>query len=241
MKEPEAGLSLRSLGWGRVPFFSYVFILLLIFSTPGCSREGSFFKAIEMKDYGALEKLLDSDPDLVNAVDDYGDTGINLAVEKYDLRLIKILVEAGSPMDYNGRRTGIPLVTVSCRGDFNMEILKYLLDSGADVNGQPQSRPSHAYGTPLQNAAARAQVETVKVLLSHGADVNMSSIPSNYFPNALHAALFPEPPAVEKRREIIKLLLDAGADPTVATAEGKSLAELSKIRFDGQNLFEASE
>jgi cytochrome c len=73
------------------------------------------------------------------------------------------------------------------------------LDSGADVD------QSDGSGTPLYLAVRAGHFAVAKLLIERGADVNASPTP------ALGPALIP---ALAKRRvDLIKLLLDGGADP----------------------------
>ncbi|WP_323816369.1 ankyrin repeat domain-containing protein [Cellvibrio sp. NN19] len=97
------------------------------------------------------------------------------------------------------------------------EALQYLLDQGLDPNQQNE------FGkTPLMYAVQENQLESVSILLSKKADPNLSTnIPNdncNYTLSksgmrALHyAARYASP-------EVIKLLIEKGADPIVATSE----------------------
>ncbi len=65
--------------------------------------------------------------------------------------------------------------------------------------------------TPLSLAAFFGQVEAVKVLLSHGADVNRKP-PSRFANTALDAAVS------GNRTEVVRVLLAAGGDPKVRSA-----------------------
>ena len=61
-----------------------------------------------------------------------------------------------------------PLMLAAQTGTF--EMVKYLVDSGADVNAT-----NHKNWTALMQAAAYGTVEMVKYLVEHGADVNATN------------------------------------------------------------------
>lgn len=97
------------------------------------------------------------------------------------------------------------------------EALRYLLEQGLDPNQQNE------FGkTPLMYAAQNNQLESVALLLSKKADPNLSTIipqdTCNYTLSksgmrALHYAVRYASP------EVIKLLIENGADPIVTTSE----------------------
>jgi len=80
------------------------------------------------------------------------------------------------------------------------EVVKMLLNKGADVNAQ-----GGYHGNPLQAASAEDHEAVVKLLLDKGADVNAQG--GNYG-NALQAASY------RGHEAVVKLLLDKGADVT---------------------------
>ncbi|OAP56492.1 hypothetical protein AYL99_09671 [Fonsecaea erecta] len=72
---------------------------------------------------------------------------------------------------------------------------------------------------PLYYAASYGLTETVRSLAEEGADLNEQA--GRYGGTALHAAVW------RKRPEIVDILLDAGADPTIRDYNGATAAELS--------------
>lgn len=88
------------------------------------------------------------------------------------------------------------------RGREDVELVRLLLDSGADVN----AAAGKARGwTALQGACLAGNVEAVEVLLASGADVNAAGSAFKGGP-ALHAA------CARGRVALVARLLDAGAD-----------------------------
>jgi ankyrin repeat protein len=83
----------------------------------------------------------------------------------------------------------------------HLDVVKLLLDQGADVNVQ-----GGEYGTALQAAALGGYLDVIKLLLDQGADVNVQG---DRYGTALQAAAWGE------HLDVVKLLLDQGADVNV--------------------------
>ncbi|MBI5463409.1 MAG: ankyrin repeat domain-containing protein [Ignavibacteriales bacterium] len=77
---------------------------------------------------------------------------------------------------------------------------KAALDNGADVNGKNEQ----AY-TPLLLAVMTANVDLVKFLIDHKADVNMKATATQIYPLMMAGS--------KRHLEVAKLLLKSGADP----------------------------
>lgn len=122
-----------------------------------------------------------------------------VAIEKGDLDAVKTLVEEGNtpdtPIDYGGNRL-TPLMKAAWEGE--LEIARYLIDKGADVNYSNQDKE-----TPLHQAIGREQVDLVRFLIEKGAKVNVADV-RGFTP--LHKA------AAAGNVEIVKLLVVAKAD-----------------------------
>ncbi|MEM7310874.1 MAG: ankyrin repeat domain-containing protein [Planctomycetota bacterium] len=96
-------------------------------------------------------------------------------------------------------------------GGVRMDLVRFLLDEGADPNAF-----GYDDGTPLMAAALLADVEAVQLLLARGAD-----------PNRTHPATLEGPlhwltakGFGKGANAVLKLLLDAGADPNAKAAVG---------------------
>ncbi len=128
-----------------------------------------------------------------------------IASERGYLRIMGLLIDSGS--DLNGRNSygDTPLIlalTAKQRG-----AVKLLVDSGADVN-----HPNDFGMSPFIGVCAKGDTDFMHYFLRRGADVNASfknrttgkTIPDNK--TALMYAV------VYRRREVVKALLDSGAN-----------------------------
>jgi ankyrin repeat protein len=154
--------------------------------------EGDLAKVRELLAAGAQPKHLATRSE--NALTDA--TRSSAGSESDRLAIVRELIVAGCPVESEA------LFAPASKG--KLEILKLLIEHGADVN---------AYGiadrgqTPLGAAVLAGQVEAVRTLIAAGADLNK--------PTGLIEQLRMPPLslAVEwKRTEVIRVLIEAGAD-----------------------------
>jgi ankyrin repeat protein len=84
-----------------------------------------------------------------------------------NLRRMQLLHFAGANVNARGN-SGMPLFLAA--GEGKLEVVRYLLDEGADVNAQ-----ENRAGTALIEAAYSGHVDVIKELLLRGADINVIS------------------------------------------------------------------
>jgi ankyrin repeat protein len=92
----------------------------------------------------------------------------------------------------------------------NLEIVKVMLDSGADINAVSRNKLS---ATPLQGAAAMQNLELARLLIARGANVNCRGEEGG---TPLHEA------AGNGQIELVKLLLANGANLNAKDDRGKT-------------------
>lgn len=144
------------------------------------------------------------------------------AAERGDASAVKALLAAGA--DPNARKHVITALEAAIRKS-SVEVVEALIAAGADPNSRVDGYPA------LQVAVREGCVEIVKALLAAGADVNAFGewVPGccQHRDTALHqAVLYFEVflnrdrgiPCIERRTEIVQVLLAAGAD---VNARGK--------------------
>ena len=102
------------------------------------------------------------------------------------------------------------------------EATRLLLDSGADTEAVSQNgmalRAIHA-------AASSGDLESIQLLLAHGADAN-STQHGGY--TALHAA------AANGSRELVELLLEHGVDASLRNHQDQMAADMAEARGHGE-------
>lgn len=98
----------------------------------------------------------------------YGGTALIPAAEKGHLETVKLLANTPNyPINHVNRLGWTALmeaIVLSDGGETHTQIVKALLDAGADAN-----IPDHQGITPLQHAKQRQQTAMLKLLQSHGA------------------------------------------------------------------------
>jgi uncharacterized protein len=202
----------------------------------------------------------------INLPDPRGTTPLVLAIMNMRFDTAKFLIEAGANIhiwDFCGvtplyAAVDLNMVPVGSRADTPsadlttaLDIVKLLLDRGANVNAQlklplPSRTPAAAGGradkrlhnigaTPLLRAAVGADIEIMKLLIDRGALVELPMADGT---TPMLAALMPSPSRAPSKREehaleAIRLLKAAGADPKNAVT--KSGTALHLIHTHGLN------
>jgi ankyrin repeat protein len=169
----------------------------------------------------------------IDLPDPDGVSPLHVAVMNANWDLAKDLIDAGADVDqwdifgmaplftavgnrsrYDGGRASIDAPNVTT----GLEIVKLLLERGADPNMQLFFRPANVRGatnlrgsTPLIRAANQNDMEVVTLLLEHGADATVYQADRQTPIHAVLAGRANEKDAIE----LIKLFHDAGTDVNV--------------------------
>ena len=120
------------------------------------------------------------------------------AVEDQKMDVVELFVEAGMSPNVT-TDNGSPLVTAGVTG--NLEIVKFLVEKGADINSKrkEQEALTPLFGAILGNG--KEKQDTIKFLLDKGADVNARYISKGFEATPLMMAV------AQKDTEIVRLIL----------------------------------
>lgn len=195
------------------------------------------FVAVKERKYELMKSLLSQGID-PNYEDEYGQTALIFSIIAADDEGVKILLDAGA--NPNSKDThGSPVLSLAVDEGY-IEIVKAFLSAGAKINNKDNDG-----STPLMEAAEKNHLDIVNILLAAGADPDMEN---NDGTNALWAASFnglneiaevliPITKNLNSRHkqskttpltnmaqwgktEIVKLLLEKGADPNAQDEQG---------------------
>jgi ankyrin repeat protein len=148
-------------------------------------------------DYAQVRELLNAQTD-ANEPQVDGTTALHWAVQRDDLAMAQLLLDAGAAPDRANRTEARPLQLAALNG--SAELLTLLLAAGADPNAEQTSTGD----TALMIAARTGVPAAVEVLLDHGA--NLDARESWGGTTALMWAVN------ENQTDVISLLIDRGAD-----------------------------
>ncbi len=181
--------------------------------------DGQLIAAAKAGDLAAALRLLQQGAS-INAADDRGVTALIAAAYGNHVDVARALIEAGADVNRQDEtRQSAYLISTS---EGYLELLRLTLDNGADVRSLDSFN-----GTGLIRAADRGHVEIVAELLKTDIDVN--HVNRLNWTALLEAVILGD--GGERHTEVVRLLVDAGAD--VALADGDGVTPLEHARRRG--------
>ncbi|KAM0293820.1 hypothetical protein ACHAO9_001506 [Fusarium lateritium] len=165
-------------------------------------------------------QLLENGAEL-DAVNMSGDTALHLASMFDHGEMVAILIERGANVHAKAYLDQTPLHYASSTG--HIHVARLLLDAGAD----PRSKSAHGY-TPIVAATIGNHISMVQLLLDRGADQGADI---NTAADELSRALCEA--CEEGFLELIKLLVNRGADIKSRTTGGRKLTPLYSAILGG--------
>jgi ankyrin repeat protein len=189
------------------------------------SKDALLVEAAESGSAHTVERLLRDGAD-IGYRDPLGRTALLAATHANRIESARLLVAAGADVNAKDSILDSPYLYAGARG--RLEILELLLTHGADL------RSTNRYGgTALIPAAERGHVETVRRLIDAGVDVD--HVNRLGWTALLEAVILGD--GGERHQAIVRLLLDAGANPALADSEG--VTPLEHARRLGYHALEA--
>jgi len=150
----------------------------------------------------------------IDARDDVGYTPLMRAEASGRWSIARNLLEQGAnPNATAPDDTPLAIAAGSTNG---LECVNWLLDHGADPNSARHTLKDNR--TALITAAECHNLSTVKVLVAHGANVNASDRGNSVLGSAVNNNDF----------EMVRFLLEKGANPDFKNEDGKSLIQVAK-------------
>lgn len=178
--------------------------------------EGVLMPAYELENFA--EACIDATPERIrsimgrvdiNAVGKSGYTPLQIAVEKNNFPVAKILIDAKAEVHHVEPKSGVTLLMLAHKT--SPEMVKMLLNAGVEVN-----TPAHDGSTALMSfARSKAPMEMIELLIAAGANVNVQDKAGR---TALGAAVYFKNDALTQRL----IALGAKAD-AVLRSSGQTL------------------
>lgn len=190
-------------------FFCIALVLTCYMLLTGCATTTPLMEAAQKGDVNAVKDLLGKGAP-VDELGPYNTTALREAIDKGQFEIAKYLVEKGANVNAPDTFGETPLFSAVINS--HLEIERFLIDKGANVSAR-----NYQGWTPLAYAK---KGETASLLIAKGADVNAVN---NHGASPLSSA------AMKSRTEVVKVLIEKGADLDAALAQCQgTLEEWSK-------------
>ena len=160
------------------------------------------------------DRLIMKHPEQVNALGGINVAPLPAALSKRHFRVADLLWKHGAIVDVKDVDGWTPLHAAGRSGSVNT--IRWLLNHGANAMARSDRRR-----TPLHQAAFTAELEAVRLLLEYKADINLQDTYEDCTP--LHDVLYwLYTPSEENVVEIVRRLLEHGADPNIRRRNGST-------------------
>jgi ankyrin repeat protein len=206
-------------------FFGILLVCCLLLMQGVRANEIDIFEAAKHGKVEIVKRILEADPELVNAVDGgMQATALHWALIYGKKDVIKVILSYDPDVNREEAHQGTTLHWAAHFDD--AEHIEWLLDRGAEIDHVNQ------YGrTPLLVAARRGCIKVTDVLLKHGADIHAKLGDGS---TALHIA------ARNGHNQIIEFLIGKGLDPEIKNADGDTYKDVlftrpKSIKSDGSD------
>ena len=193
--------------------------------------ENMLFLAIDKADYNTIQLMLDKGVDINAYYRNKGTTPLGRALEKNNRTTIQFLLERGADVqgyvyDAGNYRVRSYLVQAADRHD--LTLVQYLHNWGADINGLSWSYGFGFYNALFTLGTSSDDLNVMRYLIAQGINVNYvagsGTTPLMYF-----AKMWVDSGV---RQNLLKILLDAGADPAVRDKDGKTAVDYCMAHND---------
>jgi len=161
--------------------------------------------------------------DDVNARGEHGRTAVTAAAMREDVGEVRRLIDAGADIDLQDDDRNNPLLL--CGRNGNVDLLREVL------RGNPDLGATNRYGgVALIPASERGHVAMVRALLE--TDIDVDHVNNLGWTALLEAVILSDGGAAHQ--EIVRMLLDAGADTAIVDRDGVTALEHARDRGYGE-------
>ncbi|WP_430287445.1 ankyrin repeat domain-containing protein [Sporosarcina gallistercoris] len=166
-------------------------------------------EAASQQDTEKVKELIEQNAEL-NTQDSEGRTALMIATYNHDPHTVKALIDAGADLNIQDTMQNNCFLYSGAQG--YLDILRLAIEAGADT-----TITNRYGGTALIPAAERGHVEVVEVLLKE-TDVDVNHVNRLGWTALMEAVILSD--GGVQHQEIIKILLNHGADQSITDKEG---------------------
>jgi len=184
------------------------------------ATDQKLLSAASRDDAAGVKAALDAGA-AIDASDSHGQTALLLAVQHGDTELARLLIGRGADINAEAANHDTPWLLAGALG--RTGILAAMLDTGKVDYG----KRNRYGGNALIPACERGHVETVRLLLDRS-KIDVNHVNNLGWTALLEAVILSD--GGPAHIEIVRLLLEAGADPNIADKDGVSPLEHARDR-----------
>ena len=175
----------------------------------------SIHDAAKQGNLEGMMRLIEEDIDIVDAIDEEGNTALHCASYRGRVEVISYLLDQGANINAKGDFGITPLFDACEKG--HLEVVELLLSKGADP-----TICSNGSRTAIMMASNQGHVDVVRCLVRNKAVRATIDTQDCIGSTALWRASF------RNRTEVLKVLVEVGANPMVADRYGRTPLDMTK-------------
>jgi ankyrin repeat protein len=160
---------------------------------------GEIHDAAAAGDLNKVKALLEADPALLESKDNDGNTPLIKACGTLQVAVANYLIAKGANVNAKGMVRGTPLFWAVKNREESLDLIQRLIAKGADVNATASALRNW---TILHKAVVQNNLRATKLLIDHGADINVRSDMGTVLQLAIN---------LHPKEEMAKLLVESGA------------------------------
>lgn len=194
--------------------------------------ENMFFLAIEKADYNTMQLMLDKGVDINAYYTRKGTTPLGYALEKNNRTTIQFILERGADVQgyvFHQEKNRMHSYLVEAAKDSDLTLVQYLHNWGADINGTSWDYSYGYFNALFCLGSSAVDMNIMRYLITQGINVNYVTSDGGMTPLIYFAKMYISP---GERQNLLKTLLDAGADPAVRDKSGKTAVDYCMDRGD---------